>query len=99
MEGGKVGGQSLNDRRLAARVRSLALKKVEEILAMTEMNFEEREFQKAVLLKLAGTILPRLNEHTGEDGEKLFPQPLLAGKSNVPDNNRNNETPSTEETN
>lgn len=94
------GGVSLNDRRLAARVRSLALRKVEEILEMTEMNFEEREFQKAVLLKLVGTILPRLNEHTGEDGAKLFPQPLLAGKSNVlSDNNGDNETLSTEETN
>ena len=26
------------------------------------------DYKKAMLLKLANTVLPRLNEHTGEDG-------------------------------
>lgn len=92
---GNRGGQSLNDRRLAAEVRSLSLKKLKAIL-----EGEDNDYQRQILMKLAPSLLPRLNEHTGEDGEKLFPQPLLAGKSNVlPDNNSNNETPSTEEKN
>lgn len=91
---GNRGGQSLNDRRLAAEVRSLSLKKLKAIL-----EGEDNDYQRQILMKLAPSLLPRLNEHTGEDGEKLFPQPLLAGKSNVSDNNSDNETPSTEEKN
>ena len=92
------GGVSLNDRKLAARVRSLALKKIEKILEVEEetATVEQKELQKAILLRLAPNILPRLNEHTGEDGEKLFPQPLLAGKSNVSNYNSDKETSSTE---
>lgn len=60
------GGKSFQDRELAARVRSLALSQIEEVL-----QGDDKEFKKAVLLKLASSILPRLNEHTGEDGEPL----------------------------
>ena len=30
-----------------------------------------KEFQQALILRLAGTVLPRLNEHTGENGEAI----------------------------
>ena len=67
------GGKSLNDRKLAARVRTLALNEIAQILAQpkVQMRPEEYDLYKAVLIKLAGTVLPRLHEHTGEDGEKL----------------------------
>lgn len=65
------GGKSYNDRLLAARVRTLALKKVEKVLLDDENQVYDKEFQKALLLRLAGTILPRLNEHSGEDGEPI----------------------------
>lgn len=53
------------DRILAQNVRTLALKEIEKIL---QPDYEDQEFKKAVLLKIAPTLLPRLNEHTGEDG-------------------------------
>lgn len=62
------GGKSFQDRELAARVRSLALSQIEEVLLNKE---EDKELWKAVILKLSGTVLPRLNEHTGADGEPL----------------------------
>ena len=54
---------------LAANVRSLALEKIKAVL-----EGDDEEFKKALLLKLSGSILPRLNEHTGADGEPLVIQ-------------------------
>lgn len=70
---GNSGGKSLNDRKLAAEVRTLALKEILKILTIpkVEMREEEYDLYKSVLVKLTGTVLPKLNEHTGEDGEKL----------------------------
>lgn len=55
------------DRILAQEVRSLTLKKIKAVLE----SDEDKEFQKALLLRLAGSVLPRLNEHTGEDGSPI----------------------------
>jgi len=68
-----------NDRKLGAEVRRMALKKVRVILSD---DYEDKEFQKAVLLKLTPTLLPRLNEHTGEDGGAIVvaTSPELAEK-------------------
>ncbi len=77
------GGKSLQDRKLASKVRTLTLQKCEKAL-----NNEEGDpkLYQAVLLKLAGTVLPRLNEVSGPDGEKLIPifngQSLSEYKSN-----------------
>ncbi len=65
------GGKSLNDRKLAAEVRTLGLKKIRAIL-LDEVNEKySKDLQNQLILRLAGTLLPRLNEHTGEDGEPL----------------------------
>jgi len=73
---GNPGGGSpkLFDRKLAAEVRTLTLKKIKAILEMPEvkMKADDYELYKAVLIKLAGTVLPRLNEHTGEDGGAIL---------------------------
>lgn len=71
------GGKSLNDRKLAANVRTLALKEIEKILK-SDNEVAKRE----MVMKLAPTLLPRLNEHTGEDGREL-PTPIYAGQSAV----------------
>lgn len=65
------GGKSMQDRELAARVRTLALEEIERIL---KNKTKEKALYKAVIIKLAGTVLPRLNEHSGPDGD---PIPLL----------------------
>ena len=69
--GGK--GKSFNDRELAARVRTHALNEIEAVLKQQGLD----DFKKAVILRLAGTVLPRLNEHSGPDGGEL-PIPILS---------------------
>lgn len=66
----------MQDRELAAKVRELTLKECYKHLSKGKGKLYE-----ALLIRLAGTALPRLNEHTGADGEELFPQPIYAGKS------------------
>ena len=80
-----MAGVSLNNRKLATSVRTKLLKEVEKIL-----DSGTPEEKKEILFRMCGTLLPRLNEHTGEDGEKLFPAPLLAGKSNGNNNYNGN---------
>lgn len=60
----------MQDRELATKVRTLALNQVYDVLYFKKLNSRvvSDEFQEAVLLKLAATILPRLNEHAGEGG-------------------------------
>lgn len=61
--GAGKGGLQFNDRVLAAEVRSLALGEVKKVL-----KNPKHKLYGAVLVKLAGSVLPRLNEVTGEDG-------------------------------
>ncbi len=70
---GGNGAPSVIDRMLSRRVRSLTLKKIEIILKrpIVKMGKDDYDLYKAVLLKLAGNVLPRLNEHTGEDGQPI----------------------------
>lgn len=65
------GGKSFQDRELAARVRTLALNEIEKILKKPK-----HKLYGAVVIKLAGSVLPRLNEHTGADGKEL-PVPIF----------------------
>jgi len=64
------GGKSFQDRELAAEVRSLTLREIKKALYLPD----DDAFKRAVILKLAGTVLPRLNEHSGPEGT---PIPLL----------------------
>lgn len=89
-----MAGKSYNDRNLAARVRSKLLQRVEAIL---DGNNEAEK--KELLLRMCGTLLPRLNAGR-DDNERLNPLPLLNGKSNYDsaDDSHEEVTP-TEETN
>jgi hypothetical protein len=82
---GNSGGKSLNDRKLAAEVRSLALGEIKEILLG-----DDNEYKRQVILKLAPTILPRLNEHTGEDGDPIKHE--VTGFNYLTPNDPNNPT-------
>lgn len=61
------GGKSFQDRELAAKVRTLGLQQLHDVLDCTHVLYDI-ELHKAVLLKLSSSILPRLNEHTGAEG-------------------------------
>lgn len=60
-----AGGATFEHRRLANSVRKLAL---DEIAKVLDPKYKDKDYQKAMLLKIAPSLLPRLNEHTGEDG-------------------------------
>lgn len=60
------GGKSFNDRKLAAEVRTLTLEEIKKVLVG-----EDIDYKKQIVLTLARTVLPRLNEVTGEDGKDL----------------------------
>lgn len=61
------------DRKLASEVRRLALNKIKVILEkpVVEMNERDKDLHDQILLKLAGGILPKLTEITGEDGQEI----------------------------
>jgi hypothetical protein len=78
-KGNKGGyGVSVNDRELAASVRSLSLTKIKGVLD-GKLFADDVEFQKALLLKLASAVLPRINEVTGENGGPLTVQVVNYG--------------------
>jgi hypothetical protein len=70
---GNSGGKSVNDRELAAEVRSLTLNKIKTLFELKdeEMNNRQRILHDRILEKLAGSVLPRLNEHTGQNGDPI----------------------------
>lgn len=61
-----MAGIIYSDRKLGAEVRSLALKEIRTVL-----QGEKNEFYEAVLLRLTASVLPRLNEVTGADGDAM----------------------------
>jgi len=71
---GNSGGKTKQDRELAAKVRNLALDEIYKALSMpiVKMKNEDYDLYRAILIKLAGTVLPRLTEVTGEDGGELI---------------------------
>lgn len=64
-----VKGVNFNDRELAGKVRTMALNEVMKVL-----KTGKGQLYSAVLVRLAGTILPRLNELSGEGGEPIVIQ-------------------------
>ena len=69
------GGKTMQDRELAARVRKLSLEGIEKVL-----KNPKHKLYGPILVKLAGTVLPRLNEHSGPDGGDI-PFPIYGGLS------------------
>ena len=59
------------DRELSAKVRRVSLKKILKLLESKDLNKEQTQFHNALLLKMAGSLLPRLNEVTGAEGREL----------------------------
>ncbi len=53
-------------RELAGEVRKLALQEIRKVLLG-----DDGEYKQQVILRLAGQILPRLSEVTGENGQSI----------------------------
>lgn len=62
------GGKTLNDRKLSASVRTKALEDILVVLTNNEPPPGWSPYKLQMLMSLSKTVLPRLNEHTGEDG-------------------------------
>ena len=80
------GGQPQYRRELAGEVRDLALKEIKAILLDKEAKVYTENFRAQVILKLASNVLPRVNEHSGPDGEPINAQVvILPPKTNESD--------------
>lgn len=76
-----MAGKTHQDRELAAKVRSLCLEEIQQVLEGTHAELsEDVNFKKQLLLKLSSSILPRLNEVSGPDGGEI-PIPIYGSKS------------------
>ena len=68
-------GRNFNDRELASQVRSLCLNEIKDIFEYkpgSSLNDEPMaDMKKQLILKMSTSILPRLNELSGTDGEPL----------------------------
>jgi len=61
-----MAGIPVNDRELGARVRRLTLRQIEKILLG-----EDESYKKEIIMKLAPSILPRINEVSGDGGDPI----------------------------
>lgn len=60
------GGKTFNDRMKSAEVRGLVLDAILKVYKGQEKKLSKKQWE--LTLRMATTVLPRLNEHTGEDG-------------------------------
>ncbi len=58
-------GKNFQDRQRSANVRNLALDIIEKVLQPT---YKDKKYQKELILRMAANLLPRLNEHSGDNG-------------------------------
>ena len=69
------GGKSFQDRTRSANIRNLGLDFLEKILSP---KYKDKAYQREIMLRLAPTLLPRLNAGRSDD-EPIHPSPLCGG--------------------
>lgn len=69
------GGKPFYEREKAGNLRNKALDDVALVLSDKKVDIKKVEkwsrYRKEMLMKLATNLLPRLNEHMGQDGEVI----------------------------
>lgn len=95
-----MAGIIYTDRKLGAEVRSLTLKKIKAVLEDDKNEIYKKDFQEALILRLAGSVLPRLNEVTGEDGKPIIFQVSkeIAEKNNINETDNSTSEPKADST-
>ena len=88
------GGKTYNDRIKSANVRNKVLDAILKVYSGKGESLSQKQWE--LTLRMATTVLPRLNEHSGPDGGEI-PLPLLAGKSNGKDHSNRKTTETNEE--
>ena len=74
--------KSYNNRIEAADLRNLVIKQVKEILE--DENYPDVDYKKELLMRLAPSAIPRINEHTGSDGEEIKLNIINYGAGHTP---------------
>ena len=67
-----MAGVSLNDKKLAANVRTTALTLIKKYL--DDDSEANEKYKKDLLLRMSGSLMPRLNEHSGDEGGPIIVQ-------------------------
>ena len=83
---GNSGGKTVNDRKLAAKVRSMTLR---EIVKVYKNPDNDRELWKQVFLKLVSGVLPRINEISAPDGGSLNIGVVVLPTKHITETNEN----------
>ena len=65
------GGQIKADKDYAVLLRRLTLKQSIKVMESEPTDPEEKRFKQALHLKLAGNVLPRISEVSGEGGDPI----------------------------
>jgi hypothetical protein len=81
----------------ARRVKNLALTRAIEILEKPE-SVDKELYEQTYLTALKNSV-PRSQEITGEDGERLIPIPILSGTTNVQIDHSDKQDSEAQETN
>ena len=77
---GKVIGQDYEERKQSRLLRNLV---TEECIDILQKKIKvSKEFRQAMLLKLAGNVLPRLNEISGPEGKPIPLFDYVRGRNN-----------------
>lgn len=66
-----AGSKRTYDSTITKEVRNQTLGDILEVLKETPQSKKFGIFKKQMLLKLANTVLPRVNEHSGIDGDPI----------------------------
>jgi hypothetical protein len=66
-----IGGKSFQDREKSARLRNEVIDSLFLVISDDPRVEQWSDYKKRIVEKLAGTVLPRLNEHSGEDGNPI----------------------------
>lgn len=89
-----MAGKSHQDRELAAKVRHKVLNDIYDVLDDSEKARAKvskwSPLKLRLIEKMSNSVLPRINEHTGKDGDDLFPKPILDVIQSNNSNTQNN---------
>ena len=66
-----AGGQIKSDRNTATLLRRITLKQSIKVMESNPKTPEDIRFKQALHLKLAGNVLPRIQEVSGEGGDPI----------------------------
>jgi hypothetical protein len=63
--------------KLSGEVRDLTLREIKSVLLDKKCVKNTKEFRQTLLLRLAGSVLPRVQEISGADGKDLFAKVII----------------------